>query len=73
MHEWHEYVVEQRNHDLEQIIAEERLKPEDTKKIYGNTFPEMEETKSAGTDIDKIMPPISRFGGGKRKEEAGSY
>ena len=24
------------------------------------------EVKTFGTDIDKLMPPVSRFGGGKR-------
>ena len=24
------------------------------------------EVKTVGTDIDKLMPPVSRFGGGKR-------
>ena len=70
MHEWHEYVVEQRNHDLEQIIAEERLKPEDTRKFMENSFRDGE-IKTAGTDIDKIMPPISRFGGGREKKKQG--
>ena len=28
-----------------------------------------EEIKTAGTDIDKIMPPISRFGGGGRAKK----
>ena len=27
------------------------------------------EIKTAGTDIDKIMPPISRFGGGGRAKK----
>ena len=31
-----------------------------------------EEIKTAGTDIDKIMPPISRFGGvGRAKKKLG--
>lgn len=30
------------------------------------------EIKTSGTDIDKLMPPISRFGGGGRaKKETG--
>ena len=27
------------------------------------------EIKTAGTDIDKLMPPISRFGGGNRAKK----
>ena len=63
VNEWHEYVVEQRDHDLDTIIAEEKLKPEDTRKFMENAFRDGE-IKTAGTDIDKLMPPISRFGGG---------
>lgn len=25
--------------------------------------------KTTGTDVDKIMPPVSRFGGGNRNEK----
>lgn len=65
MIEWHNYVVEQRENDLKQIIAEEKLKPEETRKFLENAFREGE-VKTVGTDIDKIMPPVSRFGGGNR-------
>ena len=68
MNEWHEYVVEQRDHDLNSIIAEEKLKPEDTRKFMENAFRDGE-IKTAGTDIDKLMPPISRFGGGGRAKK----
>ena len=26
--------------------------------------------KTTGTDIDKILPPVSRFGGGREKKKA---
>ena len=68
MNEWHEYVVEQREQDLDAIIMEENLKPEDTRKFMENAFRDGE-IKTAGTDIDKLMPPISRFGGGGRAEK----
>ena len=68
MNEWHEYVVEQRDHDLNAIITEEKLKPEDTRKFMENAFRDGE-IKTAGTDIDKLMPPISRFGGGGRAKK----
>ena len=68
MNEWHEYVAEQRNNDLNAIIAEEKLKPEDTRRFMENAFRDGE-IKTAGTDIDKLMPPISRFGGGGRAEK----
>lgn len=68
MNEWHEYVAEQRNNDLNAIITEEKLKPEDTRRFMENAFRDGE-IKTAGTDIDKLMPPISRFGGGGRAEK----
>lgn len=68
MNEWRSYVVEQRDHDLNAIITEERLKPEDTRKFMENAFRDGE-IKTAGTDIDRLMPPISRFGGGNRAKK----
>ncbi len=66
--EWHDYVVKQREEELQTIITEEKLKPEDTRKFLENAFRDGE-IKTAGTDIDKIMPPVSRFGGGGRAEK----
>ena len=68
MAEWNDYVVGKREEDLENIIKEERLKPEETRKFLENAFRDGE-IKTAGTDIDKLMPPVSRFGGGKRAEK----
>jgi type I restriction enzyme R subunit len=65
INEWHDYVVKQREEELQTIITEEKLKPEDTRKFLENAFRDGE-IKTAGTDIDKIMPPVSRFGGGGR-------
>ncbi len=68
MAEWHDYVVAKREEDLENIIKEEKLKPEETRKFLDNAFRDGE-IKTVGTDIDKLMPPVSRFGGGKRGEK----
>lgn len=65
MVEWHDYVVEMREQELVIIIEEERLKEDETHKFLENAFREGE-VKTVGTDIDKIMPPVSRFGGGNR-------
>lgn len=65
---WHDYVVAKREEDLENIIKEEKLKPKETRKFLENAFRDGE-IKTAGTDIDKLMPPVSRFGGGKRAEK----
>ena len=65
MNGWQEYVVQQRENDLETIIKEEKLKDKETRAFIENAFREGE-VKTVGTDIDKLMPPVSRFGGGKR-------
>lgn len=62
MLEWQEYVVVQRERDLENIIEQEKLKPNEARKFLENCFCEGE-VKTTGTDIDKLMPPVSRFGG----------
>ncbi|MDY4884003.1 MAG: type I restriction endonuclease subunit R [Anaerovibrio sp.] len=68
MSEWHGFVARQREADLSAIIAEEKLKPEETRKFLENSFRDGE-VKTVGTDIDKLMPPVSRFGSGNRKKK----
>lgn len=65
MTEWHEYVAEKREEELVQIIKDEKLKEPETRKFIENAFRDGE-VKTTGTDIDKLMPPVSRFGGGNR-------
>jgi type I restriction enzyme R subunit len=65
---WHDYVVEKREQELKKLIAEEKLKPVDTRKFLENAFRDGE-IKTAGTDIDKIMPPVSRFSGSGRDKK----
>ena len=38
MSEWHDYVVKQREEELQTIIIEEKFKPEDTRKFPENVF-----------------------------------
>ena len=66
--EWNNYVSEQRAKELNQIISEENLNPEETWKFLENTF-RYGEVKTIGTDINKIMPPMSRFGSGNRTKK----
>ena len=68
MAEWHSYVSEQREKELVAIITEERLKEEETRKFISNSFRDGE-IKTIGTDIDEILPAMSRFGGGNRAEK----
>ena len=65
MTEWNDYVVKQREDELNTIIQEERLKPVETREFLENAFRDGE-VKTTGTDIDRIMPPVSRFGGSGR-------
>ncbi len=65
MAEWNYYVTEQCSGELKNIIEKEKLKPEDTRKFLENAFRDGE-IKTTGTGIDKIMPPMSRFGGSGR-------
>ena len=68
INEWNDYIDRQRETDLKQIITEEKLKPEETRKFLENAFRESA-VKTVGTDIDKLMPPVSRFGGGNRAQK----
>ena len=62
---WREFVADQREKALDEIIQTEKLKPVETKKFIEDSF-EAGEIKTTGTDIDKLLPPVSRFGGGNR-------
>ena len=61
--EWNRYVSTEREKALEQLIQEEKLRGPETRKFLQNAFRDGE-IKTTGTDIDKLMPPVSRFGGG---------
>jgi len=63
--DWRRFVHEQKDTDLAALISEEKLKQEETKRFIDNSFRDGT-LKTTGTDIDKIMPPVSRFGGGDR-------
>ena len=62
MIEWNRFVAEEREKELTQIIREEKLREEETRKFLANAFRDGE-IKTTGTDIDKLLPPVSRFGG----------
>lgn len=61
--DWQRFVNEQCDTDIQTLISEERLKPEETRKFVGNAFRDGV-LKTTGTDVDRLMPPVSRFGGG---------
>ncbi|MCQ2257937.1 MAG: HsdR family type I site-specific deoxyribonuclease [Bacteroidaceae bacterium] len=57
---WAEYVKQKKNEELQRIIEEERLKPEETQHFmetaFRNGFISM-----SGTAFSQILPPMSRF------------
>lgn len=61
--EWRSFVTQQREEELTRIILEERLRPEETRRFIENAL-KAGELKTTGTDVDRLMPPMSRFGGG---------
>ena len=65
--DWTAFVKEQKEHDLETLIKEENLNSEETRKFLDNSFRDGE-VKTTGTDIEKILPPMRRFGGDNKTE-----
>ena len=65
---WREYVQRRKAEDLNEIIESEHLKPEESEKFIESSFRDGQ-VRTTGTDIDKILPPMSRFGGGNRQEK----
>lgn len=69
MLEWREFVVKEKEKELAAIISEEKLKDKETRKFVEYSFRDGV-MKTTGTDVDKILPPVSRFGGGREKKKA---
>ena len=68
MDDWGKFVKEQKEIDLKKIINDENLNEEETRKFLDNAFRDGQ-VKTNGTDIEKILPPMRRFGGGNRAEK----
>ena len=58
--DWRIFADESRQNDLEKIIEEESLKPEQTRKFIANAFRDGE-LKSTGTAFTGILPPVPMF------------
>jgi len=67
MSDWSKFVKEQEETDLKTLIQEENLNEEETRKFIENSFRDGQ-VKTTGTDIERILPPMRRFGGGNRAE-----
>ncbi|WP_048601840.1 type I restriction endonuclease subunit R [Rubeoparvulum massiliense] len=68
--DWRKFLHERKEADISAIIEEEKLKPEETRRFIDNAFRDGM-LKTTGTAIDKIMPPVSRFGGGRAAKKQG--
>jgi len=68
--DWHKFILERKEEDISAIIEEEKLKPKETRHLIENAFRDGT-LKTTGTAIDKIMPPMSRFGGGRAEKKRG--
>ncbi|MCR5046008.1 MAG: type I restriction endonuclease subunit R [Treponema sp.] len=65
--DWAAYIQKKREDELKSITTELKLKPDETKAFIENSFRDGA-LRTTGTDIDKILPPTSRFGGGNRSQ-----
>ena len=65
---WKDFVQQRKDEDLKEIIDSEHLKPQETRAFIDNSF-QNGQVKTTGTDIDKILPPMSRFGGSDNRQE----
>ena len=68
--DWQNFVQESRERELRAIIAEENLNEQETRRFMARVFRDGG-MKTTGTDLDKMLPPMSRFGGRRAaKKEA---
>ena len=58
--DWKKFVYEQKDKDMEEIIKTQNLKPKETRRFINNSFRDGV-LKTTGTDLDKILPPVSMF------------
>lgn len=61
-------MAQQKEEELQRLIADERLKPEETRQFVAHAFEEGA-VQTEGTAIVKILPPMPLFGGGGKRAE----
>ena len=66
--DWQRFVRERKEEDMAALIADEKLRDDEARHFIEIAFRDGM-LKTTGTDIDKILPPVSRFGGGSRAEK----
>ncbi|MDD4000440.1 MAG: DEAD/DEAH box helicase family protein, partial [Bacilli bacterium] len=65
---WHEYISDEKEKEIKHIIEEEKLKDDKTREFISNCFKDGY-VKTIGTNLDEIIPPMSRFEGNHRAEK----
>lgn len=65
--DWQKYIEMKRKEDLQTIIDDEQLKQEESFKFMENSL-RVGSIKTTGTDIDRILPPVSLFRGKAQKK-----
>lgn len=58
--DWKQFVLEEKEKELNSLIETEKLKPAETQRFVNNALRDGI-LRTTGTDIDGILPPISRF------------
>ncbi|MEP9385192.1 type I restriction endonuclease subunit R [Nocardioides sp. KR10-350] len=61
--EWRSYVAQRRASELDKIINEEGLRPDETRKFIDASFRDGA-IQATGTAITRVLPPVSRFAAG---------
>lgn len=59
--EWPKFIAAEKRRELAALIGAEKLKSEETEKFFDGALRDGV-LKTTGTDIDQILPPLSRFG-----------
>ena len=65
---WARYIGERREKELADLVTGEQLREKETRRFLEHAFREGE-IRTTGTEIDGILPPMSRFGSGNREEK----
>jgi type I restriction enzyme R subunit len=58
--EWQAFIAGRQEAELNTIIAEESLKPEETRRFISRAFKDGT-LRTSGTAITRVLPPVSRF------------
>lgn len=63
--DWKAYLEESKEREIQTLISAENLKEAETRRFVDNAFRDGI-MRTTGTDIDRLMPPVSRFASNQR-------